>query len=76
VSRRHAFVAVPIQGLAANFLQSMKDYPPSQTSGIGEPLLQVITHLVPGGPTSIGSSSDRISLISKPRRLMMIANEG
>ncbi|SFD66777.1 arylsulfatase [Bosea sp. CRIB-10] len=27
------FVIVPIQGLAAQFLQSMKDYPPSQTPG-------------------------------------------
>lgn len=27
------FVVVPIQGLAARFLQSMKDYPPSQTPG-------------------------------------------
>jgi arylsulfatase len=29
----HAFVIVPIQGLAANFLQTMVDYPPSQTPG-------------------------------------------
>jgi len=28
-----AFVAVPLQSLAAKFLQSMKDYPPSQTPG-------------------------------------------
>jgi len=28
-----AFVIVPIQGMAARFLQSMKDYPPSQTPG-------------------------------------------
>jgi len=28
-----AFVVVPIQGLAAKFLQSMKDYPPSQSPG-------------------------------------------
>jgi arylsulfatase A-like enzyme len=28
-----AFVIVPIQGLAAKFLQTMKDYPPSQTPG-------------------------------------------
>jgi len=28
-----AFVIVPIQGLAAGFLKSMKDYPPSQTPG-------------------------------------------
>ncbi|PZQ83598.1 MAG: arylsulfatase [Ancylobacter novellus] len=28
-----AFVLVPIQGLAAKFLQSMKDYPPSQSPG-------------------------------------------
>jgi arylsulfatase len=28
-----AFVLVPIQGLAAKFLMSMKDYPPSQTPG-------------------------------------------
>jgi len=28
-----AFVIVPIQGLAAQFLQTMKDYPPSQTPG-------------------------------------------
>jgi arylsulfatase len=28
-----AFVIVPLQGLAARFLQSMKDYPPSQTPG-------------------------------------------
>ena len=27
------FVIVPIQGLAAQFLQTMKDYPPSQTPG-------------------------------------------
>ena len=27
------FVIVPIQGLAAKFLQSMQDYPPSQTAG-------------------------------------------
>ncbi|HSA63656.1 MAG TPA: arylsulfatase [Nitrospira sp.] len=27
------FVIVPIQGLAARFLQTMKDYPPSQTPG-------------------------------------------
>jgi len=27
------FVIVPIQGLAAKFLQTMKDYPPSQTPG-------------------------------------------
>jgi arylsulfatase A-like enzyme len=27
------FVLVPIQGLAAQFLQTMKDYPPSQTPG-------------------------------------------
>jgi arylsulfatase len=27
------FIIVPIQGLAAQFLQSMKDYPPSQTPG-------------------------------------------
>jgi arylsulfatase A-like enzyme len=27
------FVVVPIQGLAARFLQTMKDYPPSQTAG-------------------------------------------
>jgi len=29
----HPFVIVPIQGLAAKFLLSMKDYPPSQTPG-------------------------------------------
>jgi len=28
-----AFVIVPLQGLAAQFLKSMKDYPPSQTPG-------------------------------------------
>jgi arylsulfatase len=28
-----AFVIVPLQGLAANFLKTMKDYPPSQTPG-------------------------------------------
>lgn len=28
-----AFVIVPIQGLAAKFLQTMKDYPPSQSPG-------------------------------------------
>ncbi|ASP87372.1 MULTISPECIES: arylsulfatase [Sinorhizobium] len=28
-----AFVVVPIQGMAARFLQTMKDYPPSQTPG-------------------------------------------
>lgn len=28
-----AFVAVPIQGLAAKFLQTMNEYPPSQTPG-------------------------------------------
>ena len=28
-----AFVLVPIQGLAAKFLMTMKDYPPSQTPG-------------------------------------------
>ncbi|SDO27050.1 arylsulfatase [Filomicrobium insigne] len=28
-----AFVLVPLQGLAAKFLQTMKDYPPSQTPG-------------------------------------------
>ncbi len=28
-----AFVIVPIQALAANFLQTMKDYPPSQSPG-------------------------------------------
>src|SRR5687768_15136971 len=28
-----AFVVVPIQGLAAKFLQTMKDYPPSQSPG-------------------------------------------
>nr|WP_256199236.1 sulfatase-like hydrolase/transferase [Verrucomicrobium spinosum] len=28
-----AFVCVPLQALAARFLQSMKDYPPSQTPG-------------------------------------------
>jgi len=28
-----AFVVVPIQGMAAKFLQTMKDYPPSQTPG-------------------------------------------
>ena len=28
-----AFVIVPLQGLAANFLMTMKDYPPSQTPG-------------------------------------------
>jgi len=28
-----AFVVVPLQGLAANFLMTMKDYPPSQTPG-------------------------------------------
>jgi arylsulfatase len=28
-----AFVLVPIQGMAAKFLMSMKDYPPSQTAG-------------------------------------------
>lgn len=27
------FVLVPMQGLAANFLLTMKDYPPSQTPG-------------------------------------------
>jgi arylsulfatase len=27
------FVIVPIQALAAKFLQSMKEYPPSQTPG-------------------------------------------
>ena len=27
------FVLVPIQGLAAQFLQTMKDYPPSQSPG-------------------------------------------
>ncbi len=27
------FVIMPMQGLAAKFLQSMKDYPPSQTPG-------------------------------------------
>ncbi len=29
----HAFVCVPLQGLAAEFLKSMKEYPPSQTPG-------------------------------------------
>ena len=29
----HPFVVVPIQGLAAEFLQTMKDYPPSQSPG-------------------------------------------
>jgi arylsulfatase A-like enzyme len=29
----HGFVIVPIQGLAAKFLQSMQDYPPSQSPG-------------------------------------------
>lgn len=29
----HAFIIVPIQGLAAQFLQTMKDYPPSQSPG-------------------------------------------
>ncbi len=29
----HAFVLVPIQGLAAKFLQTMQEYPPSQTPG-------------------------------------------
>jgi arylsulfatase A-like enzyme len=29
----HAFVLVPLQGLAARFLMTMKDYPPSQTPG-------------------------------------------
>jgi arylsulfatase len=28
-----AFVLVPIQQLAARFLETMKDYPPSQTPG-------------------------------------------
>lgn len=28
-----AYVLVPVQGLAANFLMTMKDYPPSQTPG-------------------------------------------
>ena len=28
-----AFVLVPLQGLAAKFLVSMKEYPPSQTPG-------------------------------------------
>jgi len=28
-----AFVVVPLQGLAAKFLMSMKEYPPSQTPG-------------------------------------------
>jgi hypothetical protein len=28
-----AFVIIPLQGLAAKFLQSMKDYPPSQSPG-------------------------------------------
>ena len=28
-----AFVIVPLQGLAAKFLMSMKDYPPSQSPG-------------------------------------------
>jgi arylsulfatase len=27
------FVVVPLQGMAANFLKSMQDYPPSQTAG-------------------------------------------
>jgi len=29
----HVFVIVPIQGLAARFLQTMKEYPPSQSPG-------------------------------------------
>src|SRR5262249_23021776 len=29
----HVFVIVPIQAMAAQFLQTMKDYPPSQTPG-------------------------------------------
>ena len=29
----HVFILVPIQGLAAQFLQSMEEYPPSQTPG-------------------------------------------
>lgn len=29
----HAFIIVPIQGLAGRFLQTMKDYPPSQSPG-------------------------------------------
>lgn len=28
-----AFVIVPLQGYAAQFLKTMKDYPPSQTPG-------------------------------------------
>ena len=28
-----AFVLVPMQGLAANFLKTMQDYPPSQSPG-------------------------------------------
>jgi arylsulfatase len=27
------FVIVPLQGMAAKFLESMKDYPPSQAPG-------------------------------------------
>ena len=29
----HPYIIVPIQGMAAKFLQTMKDYPPSQTPG-------------------------------------------
>ena len=29
----HAFVVVPLQKMAGDFLMSMKDYPPSQTAG-------------------------------------------
>ena len=64
MSRRHAFVAVPIQGLAANFLQSMKDYPPSQTSGYFN--LEGFGSKLKATPAGRGRRAGRLVLRSVP----------
>jgi arylsulfatase len=43
----HAFVLVPLQGLAAQFLQTMQEYPPSQTPGAFN--LQKVQEMIESG---------------------------
>ena len=44
-----AFVLVPLQGVATNFLLSMKEFPPSQTPGDWSPLEKQIKAMTASG---------------------------
>ena len=60
----HAFVIIPIQGMAAKFLMTMKEYPPSQTPGSWN--LSAIEEALRKG---VGNSPRAITPTNQPIRL-------